>query len=569
MKNIRILSLVLAASAALPLSAQTYSGTPATGYFILSRTVDLQQLLKTQSIQFVPGPEPTPKNPGKLLHPPIFQTFSALAYPVVHGLTVSQPLGSSFAGLNHADQRNAANGNQFSVEPPNPSVAMSNSKVLEGVNNAIQVYTTAGVPLLARPIATNELFGVTPAIDRGTGVNGVYPTDMRVFYDAGIDRWIVLQRSQDNDIFGNPLASSHMYMAVSKTNDPTAVYNVYIANSTDTGNGNCPCVADYPQIGADQYGFYIATNEFNSFSQFFVNASILAISKSDLQVGTVSPKAARFVIPFSSGYEFAIQPATTPPGASNFLASGGVEFFASSTGSFANGSAITVWAMSNTSSLLSATPAPVLSRATISTLPYYYPDAANQPEGPRPYGNSIGSPLPFIDGGDIRTLSLSYAGGRLHLTLSTKVLDEAGNPLVGAAHVILSPSLRSGVLSAPVFRQGYLAITRNHLLRPSVAVNAQGRGAIAVTVVGPDYYPSAGYIPVDTAVPSSLIKIPGIGTLPEDGFTGYQGGVARWGDYCSAMVASDGSVWMVAEYVGSPVRTDYANWQTLVMAVQP
>src|SRR5690348_18076863 len=41
----------------------------------------------------------------------------------------------------------------------------------------------------------------------------------------------------------------------------------------------CPCLLDYPQIGADQYGFYISANEFSSFFGSFNDSTIIAISK--------------------------------------------------------------------------------------------------------------------------------------------------------------------------------------------------------------------------------------------------------------------------------------------------
>ena len=107
-------------------------------------------------------------------------------------------------------------------------------------------------------------------------------------------------------------------------------------DTTDSQNFfGCPCFPDYMQIGADQYGFYITADEYNAFFPFFVDATILAISKTSvLSAGAATPTAVQFTLPFATGYEFAIQPATTPPGASNFLASGGVEFFVSSQARF-------------------------------------------------------------------------------------------------------------------------------------------------------------------------------------------------------------------------------------------
>lgn len=451
------------------------------------------------------------------------------------------------------------------------------------VNNAIQIYDIAGNAKLPVALATNELFGVAPAVDRATCtdpndtstcVNGVFPTDLRVFYDGDIDRWFVLQRSQDDDIYGNPLSSSHLYMAVSQTGDPTGTYNIYVADTTSLENAACPCLEDYLQIGADQYGFYIAADEYNiafpSFP-FFADATIWGISKASLQSGAASPTAYRFSLPNLTGYEFAVQPATTPAHASHFLAAGGVEFFASTNFTFSTGNAVAIWAVSNTSSLATGSPAPILVQIVVPTLFYAFPGIAVQPDGPRP--NSGGAPLPFIDGGDTRALSLSYAGGRLHMTFSTSAADGNGNPVVGGAYLIFSPSFRNSVLSASVLRQTYLVVNGLHLLRPSIAVNALGQGAIAATLVGPNLYPSAAFVRIDSPflTPSS-IQIVGQGTLPEDGFTGYfppSAPVARWGDYSAAFTAADGSTWMAVEYIGSRPVAGFANWDTFVYQSKP
>jgi hypothetical protein len=180
--------------------------------------------------------------------------------------------------------------------------------------------------------------------------------------------------------------------------------------------------------------------------------------------------------------------------------------------------------------------------------------------------------LEFLTGNDDRVVSLCYSGGRLYLTLATSVIDDGGRLRVGAAYFILSPSLRSGVLAAPLLRQGMLSVNGNHLLNPAIAVNAQGRGAIVFTLVGPDYYPSAAFVPIQTASTSSSIQIVGNGFSPEDGFSGYDPnafGVARWGDYSAAVVAADGSVWMATEYIPNAVRSLKANWGTYVIRYNP
>ena len=534
----------------------------------------------------ITGPE-SPKLPSVFPHPPLLrqakaslraqaspsQTLSLSAAPVNGGF--------GFDGLSHYDQRLADSGNQFSVEPPNPSIAVANGFVLEGVNNAVQIFgSTSGTPLLLQTVASNQLFGVLPAIDRNTGINGVFPTDMRVFYDTGISRWFVLQRSQDNDIDGNALSSSHLYLAVSQTTDPIGTYNVYVMDTTDFTNPSCPCTPDFPEIGADQYGVYISWNEYNisdpNFPQF-ADASILAISKLDLESGAKEPTTWKFTLAEVTGFEFAIQPAATPSGASQFIADGGVEFFVSSQSQLSEYNQLAIWALSNTASIQSANPSLLLTQSTVTILPYTYPGIATQRPGPLPYGSSLFPPgvLAFIDGGsDSRILSTEYAGGRLFVTLATQVTDLNAKSLVGGEYAIISPTLRSGVLAGLVVKQGYLAATGEHILRPAVAVNPQGQGAIGFTLAGPDYFPSAAYVNIDlTPNMPSVIQITGPGAAPEDGFTGYPGGpfagVARWGDYSTATVGTDGTIWMVSEYISNGPRTALANWGTFVSQYVP
>ncbi len=157
--------------------------------------------------------------------------------------------------------------------------------------------------------------------------------------------------------------------------------------------------------------------------------------------------------------------------------------------------------------------------------------------------------------------------------MQSSVFDQNGQSVVGGAYIVLKPTYRNGQLNATVANQGFLFVNGDHLLRPSVAVNAQGRGAIAVTLVGPDWYPTAALIPISSVGAPTTLQVAAPGTLPEDGFTGYPGGgflgLARWGDYNSAVAASDGSIWMLMQYIGSYPRTQYANWNTYVARFQP
>src|ERR1035437_2143312 len=485
MRRFGVVVLLLALPVSWTLHAQGqsfYSGVGVTG-LKLTRTVNLtQQALSSAKASLLLRSFFTTPEQGKVI--PLLRAAPLAnsrapqgASPKIAGATPLAGAGTQslsvdpgtqafgFDGLTHAQQRLANNGNQFNVEPPSPSLAVGNGYVLEGVNNAVQVYSLSGAALLPTVLSTNQVVGLAPAIDYATGIQGVFPTDIRVFFDSGINRWFILQRAQDSDAGGYLLPSSHLYLAVSQTGDPTGTYNIYVMDTTNSQNFfGCPCFPDYLQIGADQYGFYITADEYNAFSPFFVDATILAISKTSLAAGAVSPTAVQFTLPFATGYEFAIQPATTPPGASNFVASGGVEFFVSSQARFSIDNSLAVWAMTNTSTLLISNPNMQLIRINIPTQTYSYPDVANQKPGPLPYGSSLTPPgtLAVLDGNDDRVLSLCYSGGRLYLTLATAVRDDAGQLRVGGAYFILSPSFRNGTLAASVLRQGYLQVNGNH-----------------------------------------------------------------------------------------------------------
>jgi hypothetical protein len=397
---------------------------------------------------------------------------------------------------------------------------------------------------------------------------------MRVFYDPDISRWFVLQWASLNDSAGNLLGTSREWIAVSQTGDPTGVYNIYSMDTTDAANPFCVggCLPDYPQIGADRYAFYLSSNEFTIFGQSFVDATILAISKSSLAAGVAVPTMARFLLPFTTGYEFAIQPVTTPPDGTYFQASGGMEYFVSTLANFSVSGNMALWAMFNSGSLQTSSPNLSLTRITVPTLVYFFPDAVRQRPGPLPYGSELFPPngfLTFIDGGDNRILSASYAGGRIYTTVASQVRDDNGRSVVGGAYVIFSPSFRAGVLNATVLRQGYVAANGNNLLRSTLAVNGKGEGVIACSLVGPDYYPSAALIPFDTFSTGTSVQLAAVGTAPQDGFSGYDLGLARWGDNSAAVAAADGSIWTTSEYIPKGPRTEFANWGTFVAQYRP
>ncbi|MEP6592466.1 MAG: hypothetical protein ABJC51_02170, partial [Acidobacteriota bacterium] len=191
--------------------------------------------------------------------------------PRPNGLDVSGPLGSSgFNGLTHADQRLADRGNQYSIEPPDQALAVGNGLVLEAVNLAIRVRSTAGAS--AQVVSLNKFFVGDSAIIRSIPRYGRFVSDPKAYYDAVHQRWFATALTIATDPnSGALLPHSDVRIAVSQTSSPRGTWRIYVLDTTN-GDGSspnhpgCPCFGDQPLLGADADGLYISTNEFPIFT---------------------------------------------------------------------------------------------------------------------------------------------------------------------------------------------------------------------------------------------------------------------------------------------------------------
>jgi hypothetical protein len=301
-----------------------------------------------------------------------------------------------------------------------------------------------------------------------------------------------------------------------------------------------------------------------------------------------------------------IQPATSPSFSQYSQWGNGTEFFLSAldfNGILDN--RVAVWAMSNTSSLKTSSPAVTLTHVVIESEVYGTPAVplglplapahinAAQKSGPTPLRDSNGGidPLEHLASNDDRMNQVVFANSRLWSGVNT-VAIVGGTPRVGIAFFVLRPSLNGGVLSASIDDQGYVGVAMEDVIFPSIGVTANGAATMAFTLSGPDYYPSAAYRPI-TAGGAGDVRLAGTGIGPEDGFSGYAGyqpvppipfveGVARWGDYSAAVADGDGNIWFATEYIGqtctdtqyavdhtcNKTRTQLANWGTFIGKVR-
>lgn len=555
-----------------------------------------------------------------------------------HRAGANAELTTSFDGLFHRQQRLANGGNQFSVEPPDQGLCVGNGFVMEAVNDVARVYDSAGNPLTAVQ-DLNTFLGYPAAVHRPSGPFGPNVTDPNCMYDAPTHRWFLVVLTLDtNPKTGHLTGPNHIDIAVSTTPSPTGSWTVFRlpvqddgtqgtpdhgCSLTAAGTGHGPCIGDYPHIGADTNGFFVTTNEYSLFGPEFHGAQIYAFSKAALASGSSTLNVTQFdthgLDRGNSG--FTLWPSTSPTGRGDSSAGGTEYFMSSNAGSEAHGNGtgpavpsndLLVWALTNTSSLNGFSPALALSNTVVPVNTYAPPPPSAQKVGSTPLRDCInnaagdgcdtfllGAPDPFapepeykLDSNDSRMQQVTFADGKLWGALDTALTINSANQ-AGVEWFIVTPSVKTGSITASLFKQGYLGVANNNLIYPALGVTHGGRGVMAFTVVGADNFPSAGYAGIDENNGVGDIHLAAVGAGPADGFSGYRifgnppdfAARPRWGDY-GAAVADGDNMWIASEYIGqtcdlatyegtatSPfgscngTRSTLANWDTRISEI--
>jgi len=502
-------------------------------------------------------------------------TVSTVPTPQPTPLATSNPGVTSFDGLRAAIDAELNQG--FTSEPPDHGLCAGNGYVVQAVNTSVAVYDGQSMEVLARSSA-NAFYHLPPLIDRTTGQVGALLSDPRCLYDAETHHFYVSWLEILFDDSFN-FTGSKLHLAASQTDDPTATWNLYAWDvSGDGGEGFATpwCLGDFPQLGSDHNGIYVTTNGFcfdrvdpNAFN---FEAQIYALSKAKLADGTLSQIARLHgLAPFNGSPPASLMPATLPPGERGQSARGGVEYLAASvdlyetTDGLAN--QVAIYALSNTSSLDSASPALSLGRVDLRTQPYAMPPPATQMDGPRPLGDLFGLPVPPLDTIDGRINQMTYAREKLWFGLNTAVQSGTEAPRSGIAYFVVEvePSGRAGV-KAELEAQGYIAPEGLNVMFPATVVTAEGRGLIGFSMAGPTAFPSVAYVTLDEHGVGPM-HVAASGAAAEDGFSAFYGGVARWGDYSAGGVSEDGSIWFATEYIPDQPRDFFANWGSRIVHV--
>ena len=538
------------------------------------------------------------------------------------GVDAGDP-AKTWDGLRFFDQRFANGGNQWSLEPPDQALCVSDQFVLESVNTVLRVYDKNGGALTG-VVDLNTFYGYPAAIRRtNPPVYGPFITDPTCYFDPDVQRFFHVVLTLDVDPATNAFTGgSHLDLAVSNDADPRNGWKIYTIPTQNTGvpadtpsHPNCPCYGDYPHIGADKYGIYLTTNEF-AFAGGFNGAQIYALSKAQLAAGAANVNLVLFDtsdVLFQGNPAFTAWPAVSPSGDYE-TGFGGVEYLMSSVAVFSpsgNGNQIRVFALMNTSAIDSDPSQISLAQSAVHVSLYGVPPAAAQKSGPAPLGECLNDrsldlggglfgcwrllvnpPAPteavpeLVDTNDSRMQQVFYTGGRLYGALDTPV-NMPGGRQAGIAYYVVRPYPQAGSLAATLENEGKFGVAGNSVTYPAIAALPDGRGIVSFTLIGAGYHPSAAYIRFNASGINGNVRVAAAGTGPEDGFTGYVSlagsNVARWGDYGAAALAN-GTFWMASEYIGQActlqqwlatgftcngTRGALGNWYTRISAVAP
>ncbi len=459
------------------------------------------------------------------------------------------PGESGFFGLN-GEQQAVANGN-IDLEPPDQGLCAGQGVLGEFINNAVTFYDPDGVQL-ANTVPSYAFFD-QPSTD--------FFSDPRCYYDSSTQRWFFTE-------FIAPIflstAPSTQFLAVSNSSDPLGGYTIWSIPTSDSSTPGCPCFGDFDQLGVDDNGIYISTNEFGNTSGAYNGVIIYAVSKQTVEnfsTTGIPPTFFEYRVPTDSfGQTYHIAPAETPPGAS-FAPN--AEYFVESNSNAFSDDHLEVYALQDTSLLATPAPPPLVNTA-ISTESYSFPPDATQKGGPIPLGKANQDPEGQLQADFNAIQEVTYVDGKVYAEAATGTSNGDG-----AAWFEITPKPTSKGVSATITAQGYVTVPNQNLIYPVIALNHAGDGYMAFTLSGPQYYPSAAYVAFTPAGPSGDVHIAAAGADPEDSFTCYSAfvgpfyGGCRWGDY-SMGVAMGGDVYLATETVPPTSRDYLTNWGTFV-----
>jgi hypothetical protein len=133
-------------------------------------------------------------------------------------------------------------------EPPDTQIAVGSTRIVEMVNEVMQIYDKSGSPI-ANTTTSLEQFFLVNSYWTATYFNGetFVTADPRVLYDATSGRWWASLLG-----FGPSTFDSLTFVAVSKTSDPAGAWWIYAVDGE--GGPFIPASASRGAVSIDRLG---------------------------------------------------------------------------------------------------------------------------------------------------------------------------------------------------------------------------------------------------------------------------------------------------------------------------
>ncbi|PYV06056.1 MAG: hypothetical protein DMG26_04005, partial [Acidobacteria bacterium] len=342
--------------------------------------------------------------------------------------------------------------------PPDPQIAAGPAHLVVAVNSLLAIYDKAG--------KKQGSFQTFADFFAGLGIAGEI-FDPRIIYDRSDGHFILTAGEVDGTNFTN----GNVFVAVSRTSDPTGVWYKYAIDFMGRDRSNAAnTFPDFPTLGLSSSAIYISTGQFvlNSScvqddSCAFSDTWIKVIGLPELLSGSSSLNVATFtrVITASRIPAFAIEPAVTYGAASD-------EFLVAARFSGPASKTLDVFSI-NTSG------APALSKTSLDVSPYSMPPDAAQPNVDTPIATN-----------DFRLLNAVWSNNTLWC--AQNVADTESSSAIAGWYEIAAASLPS----VSLLQSGTVSGVGDAYF-PAISVDSSGNAEIVFTTSSSTQFASAAY----------------------------------------------------------------------------
>lgn len=464
-------------------------------------------------------------------------------------------------------------------DPPDMSLAVGPTYILQMVNNYVAVYDKKGNLQSGFPKNADTFFGLA---------SGTYTTDPRAFYDWNSGRYFVLELTETNtgSATGSPNVGAVAW-AVSKTNNPNGEWWVY-PNNLQQASGICP---DFPTLGHDvtdwgvdatKGGIYIGLNLWSGANDChgdsYTGNSIFILPKDELYKGEGYSYWYFTGLEDGSTLVDTIQPynvtsKTTNPSSIFWVNSFNYDWGGGICTSGCNG--LIVWSISGPTTANGSHPAqpnnpfaflkggngPILTGVAIKTAHNYsLPPSASAP-------NCLAANTPCIDT-DYAFISgqVKYNGGELFGSFNTGVSGTSpavAGPIWFDIHPVVNNN-NSQITSAEERQEDCFVCggfgNNGSAFYATLQPDSENNVLLVYDYAADNAYPGMAYTSRRVTYGDSLMD--GVGNyLVVGGGSGVSG---RWGDYTATSPdfsnAATTLLWFAAQYAPSPS----GSWGTAI-----